>query len=636
MLDYIRSNAQSWGVKAAFGIIILVFVFWGVGRMDDTRASVVAVVNGEALTARELFLEMQRLEENIRANYPGISSEQLRAMNLQAQAEQALIVDTLLRQEAKRTGFAVTALDLRRVIEKNPAFHNEKGEFDPAAYLRVLEQQRTTPGQYESRVGRELLQKKLYGAITGPVEASEAEARALFDFARERRQVSYLLFPTDDYLSDVTVGEDEIRAEYESGRAAFTLPATCDADYVPVGAKALARPDEVTREECADWYGRNSSSALTPERLRLRHILLLLAPDAPESEERKVRNEMAAISARIAQGEDFASLARLFSQDAGSAANGGDLGWIQRGDTVPAFEAAALALQPGSVSGPVRTEFGLHLVKMEEHEKERLRSAEEMFPEIREILARQKAAERLQDVLEQLIEANIVGTPLEEAARAQGLEVRNTGPADAAALQEKLGVDGKGVAALLASPVGTGPDTPLEVKDADGTSFIVARIRGATPEKLRGFDEVKEEIIAGIKGKKARDAALAAATRVRGEMRDGDPLPPALREKIVDAPPVGRMEAPENLGGNDELMRAVFAAQEGAWLEKAFAVDGGAVLLRLDRRIMPDEESWKEATQAFTASLSASLKQENFRDFVRLLVEKAGIERRNVDLGDMR
>ena len=115
MLDYIRNNAQSWGIKAAFGIIILVFVFWGIGRMYDTPPTVAAVVNDETIHAQELAREMQRLEENMRASYPNASSEQLRALS-QQQAEQSLIAGALLRQEAKRTGLSVTPLELRKAI----------------------------------------------------------------------------------------------------------------------------------------------------------------------------------------------------------------------------------------------------------------------------------------------------------------------------------------------------------------------------------------------------------------------------------------------------------------------------------------------------------------------------------------
>ncbi|MCL1984875.1 MAG: SurA N-terminal domain-containing protein, partial [Betaproteobacteria bacterium] len=502
MLDYIRSNAQSWGIKVAFGIIILVFIFWGVGRMHGTPPSVAAVVNDETIHAQDLAREMQRMEENIRSNYPKITSEQLRALNLQQQAEQMLIAGALMRQEAKRTGFSVSPLELREAIEKNPVFHGEKGTFDPKTYLRVLELQRTTPGSYEGRIRQDLLVQKLYNAVTAPVEVSEAEARMLFDFSQERRQVSYLLFPFEDYLGKVILGEDEVRAEYESNRAAFTLPAASDVDYVLVTAKNLAKPDSVSSEEAAAWYARNPAATEQPERAHLRHILLRLPEGAQENEVQKIRQELENIALKLKKGADFSALARQQSQDSASAPGGGDLGWVHRGQTLPDFERAAFALKPGQISEPVHTEFGLHLIKMEEYEAQRTRSLDEMLPEIRTLLAEQKAAERMADVRDSLIEANAVGTPLDEAAKAQGLEVRNTGLSTGAELQAKLGIDANGAATLLKIAAGSGPDMPLEVKTPEGTGFIVARIRAAVPEKVQELAEVKEKIKTDLTRKK--------------------------------------------------------------------------------------------------------------------------------------
>ncbi|MDR2694902.1 MAG: SurA N-terminal domain-containing protein [Deltaproteobacteria bacterium] len=630
MLDYIRLNAQSWGIKAAFGIIILVFVFWGVGRMHGTPPTVAAIVNDETIHAQELAREIQRMEENIRAGYPSVTSEQLRSLNLQQQAEQMLIAGALLRQEAQRTGFSVTPLELRGTIEKNPVFHGEKGEFDPKTYLRILELQRTTPGSYEGRIRQDLLVQKLYNAITAPVEVSEAEARMLFHFSQERRQFSYLLFPSGDYLGQAAPGEDEVRAEYESKRAAFVLPAASDVDYVLVTVQSLAKPDSVDTAEAAAWYERNQAAAMQPERMHLRHILLRLPADAPESEVQKARRELESTAAKLKKGADFATLARQQSQDPGSAQNGGDLGWVQRGRTVPEFEQAALALKPGQCSEPVRTEFGLHLVKMEAYEEQRTRSFDEMRAEIRVLLAEQKAAEQLRDVLDALIEASIIGTPLGEAAGAHGLEVRNTGFSTAVELQARLGVDAKGAATLLAAPAGSSPDTPLEVKTPEGTGFIVAKIRAAVPEKMREPAEVKEEIVAGLTRQKARALALAAAERTRVDMGDGR-LPAALAARVKQSAPVGRTGPVADLGADEQLLRAVFSAQAGVWLDKAFAVEQGAVLLRLDTRIAPQEESWKSVAALFMESLNKARKEESFQNFVNLLASRAKIERKQVN-----
>jgi peptidyl-prolyl cis-trans isomerase D len=364
--------------------------------------------------------------------------------------------------------------------------------------------------------------------------------------------------------------------------------------------------------------------------MRLRHILLHLPAGAPESDAQKVRQELDAIAAKLKKGADFAALARQQSQDPGSAPDGGDLGWVERGQTVPDFENAALALKPGQISGPVRTEFGMHLIKMEAYEAQRTRSLDEMRAEIHALLAEQKAAERLRDVLDAMIEANIIGTPMDHSAKEQGLAVRNTGPSTGTELQAKLGVDAKGAATLLAAPPGSSPDTPLEVKTPEGAGFIVAKIRAAAPEKLREPAEVREEIVAALTRKKARALALAAAEQTRRDMGDGQP-PAALAARVKQSAPAGRMEPIADLGQDAQLSKAVFNAQQGIWLDKAFAVEQGAALLRLDKCIAPQEDSWKSIAASFMDSLNQSRKEESFQNFVNLLASKAKIERKQVN-----
>jgi peptidyl-prolyl cis-trans isomerase D len=233
-------------------------------------------------------------------------------------------------------------------------------------------------------------------------------------------------------------------------------------------------------------------------------------------------------------------------------------------------------------------------------------------------------------VLDTLIEANIIGTPMADVAKAHGLEVRNTGPSTGAELQAARGVDAKGAATLLAVPAGSSPDTPLEAKTPEGAGFIVAKIRATVPEKVRDLAEVKEEIQAGLTRKKARELALAEAEHTRRDMGDGQ-IPAALAARVKQSAPLGRMEPVADLGADAQLMKAIFSAQTGIWIDRAFAVEQGAALLRLDKRIAPQEDSWKNIAASFMESLNNTRKEESFQSFVNLLASRAKIERKQVN-----
>lgn len=161
MLDYIRSNAQSFGVKVAFGVIILVFVFWGVGSFNDRDSiNVVAMVNGDPILAQQFEQAYRNAEESVLRNNPGITREQLKARHLGREVLRDLIQQTLLTQEAARAGIGVTPLELRRAVGEIKVFQDAQGRFDPEAYTRVLAAQRISPAQYEKDMSDQLLREK--------------------------------------------------------------------------------------------------------------------------------------------------------------------------------------------------------------------------------------------------------------------------------------------------------------------------------------------------------------------------------------------------------------------------------------------------------------------------------------------
>ena len=162
MLDIIRSNTQSFGVKLAFAVIILVFVFWGVGTMRDTDMSrVVAKINGEPILIQQFEKTYRNAEERMMARDKTMTRDRLKAMRLGRQVLNGIIQETLVAQEAARTGLDVTPQELRLAIGGISAFQNDKGQFDPEAYKRVLAAQRMSPAEFEQDMRRQILREKI-------------------------------------------------------------------------------------------------------------------------------------------------------------------------------------------------------------------------------------------------------------------------------------------------------------------------------------------------------------------------------------------------------------------------------------------------------------------------------------------
>ena len=287
MLEYIRSNSQSLGVKLAFGLIILVFIFWGVGSMKDRgTGSLVATVNGDPITIRDFEMAYRNAEESVIRNNPGVSREQVR-QGLGRQVLRDLISQTLVRQEAARAGITVTPLELRIAVGKIPAFQNASGQFDAASYKRVLEMQRISPAQYEHDMSEDLLRQKLFALVTSAAWHDPAEAQNRYNFLREQRVPDYIFIPAADFMAGAKPTDAEVAAYYDSHKGEFAVPPKVDVAYIRLTPEGLVKPESISEGDARKWYDANASRFNQQEEIKAAHILVPLAEDASEADVKK-------------------------------------------------------------------------------------------------------------------------------------------------------------------------------------------------------------------------------------------------------------------------------------------------------------------------------------------------------------
>ncbi|MDR3320459.1 MAG: peptidylprolyl isomerase [Desulfovibrio sp.] len=249
MLDYIRANAQSFGVKLAFGVIILVFVFWGVGSFTNQNfGSIIASVNGEDIQIQQFELTYQNAEYAALRDNPGITRQELKKRGLGRQVLQEIVSESLLSQEAARCGLTVSATELRQTVGQIKAFQDEQGRFDPEAYKRVLLAQHTSPARYESSLAASLLRDKVYVMITSPAWLAGDEARKHYNFLRQTRQIEYIFLPAKNFVVAAPTDE-EMQAYYDAYKEEFALPPKVAVEYITVKPAALLKsPDANTAE----------------------------------------------------------------------------------------------------------------------------------------------------------------------------------------------------------------------------------------------------------------------------------------------------------------------------------------------------------------------------------------------------
>lgn len=364
MLDFMRRKAQSTYIQATILIIVLVFVFWGVGTSQKGGPDAIATVNGQKISAQQYQRNYNQTIGRYQEQFGGtLPSGLLEALNLKAQVLNQMIQELVMQQGAKEAGLIVGSDEVRKVIQGMDAFR-EEGIFKLDRYKTLLASSRMTTADFENNVRNDLLQRKILAHLSRFARISDGELKDRFAFDNDQLKLEYAVFSADGFRTSGPVSEQELNLFFEGRKQTYLTEPQVKLRYLTFLNDQAQTSIQVSDQEIEQYYNLNPDKFSTPEQRQARHILL--RSDAKESAELKdaKRKKLEAVLALAKAGKDFSQLAREHSEDA-TAKNGGDLGFFSRGEMVPPFAEAAFSLKEGEVSGIVETPFGLHLLKLE-------------------------------------------------------------------------------------------------------------------------------------------------------------------------------------------------------------------------------------------------------------------------------
>ncbi|HEX9428607.1 MAG TPA: peptidylprolyl isomerase, partial [Candidatus Polarisedimenticolia bacterium] len=414
-------------------VIILMFVWWAVsvwgGGMTNRRPGDdwAATVNGTSITV-PAFQSYARSLDGTYQSLLGDSYAQQRALiHIGQQAINRLIDDELAFQEAVRQGITVTPQEVSESILRNPGFQ-ENGRFiGVERYRKMFNGSRMSVEDYESQVRRDLLVAKFRSLIEDGVTVGDAEVREEFDRRNVKETIDYIVADPAKIRRGAAATDEEVRRYYEAHRDRYTRGEGRTGLYVLYATDAAATGALPSDGEVRAAYDRDRETRFTlKDQRRASHILLKVPADAPPATTAKVEAKAREILKRARSGEDFAALARKYSEDS-SASSGGDLNFFSRGQMVKEFEDAAFGLPPGGISDLVRTPYGFHIIKLVETRPGRAVPFEEAREGLRQELQRARA--RVEAGKRSLDLARAAGGgKLEAVAKSQGLTVSETGP----------------------------------------------------------------------------------------------------------------------------------------------------------------------------------------------------------------
>ncbi|HVY66794.1 MAG TPA: SurA N-terminal domain-containing protein [Gammaproteobacteria bacterium] len=360
MLQRIHDSLGRWIAVIVLGLVSAGFIFWGVERGTTSSASFAAKVNGENISITDFDRELQNRQNEYQRVYRTELTEDLRRQ-LRRSVVDEMVRETALKQRVDAAGYRASNERVSSSIREIPAFQ-AGGEFSMDVYRGLLANQGLTPAAFEAMQRTNLAAQDLQSGIADSTFLTPAEFRRYIELYNQRREIAYALFDTAAFAPKATVDDAAISARYEGNQAAYQTPETVDLEYVELSLADIAAGIQLTEDDLHAAYEEEKDRFQAAEERHARHILIPVA----DGQEDAARKQADAVEARLKAGEDFAKVAKEVSTDAGTKEQGGDLGWIARGTLPGPFEDTLFGLKVGEVSAPVRSDFGFHVIRLEE------------------------------------------------------------------------------------------------------------------------------------------------------------------------------------------------------------------------------------------------------------------------------
>lgn len=506
MLERIREGAQGPWAMIVVALIVLSFVFAGVGSYLTAPAeTAVAKVNGEDISARSLENAYQneraRLEQQFGEGISALFSNTEYLANFRSEILDRLVKDKLVEQKASELGLRVSNAQIKEAIVNMPEFQ-VGGSFNNDRYLAVIRQAGFQIDDFREYMRNQMTKEQLSRAVIGTEFAINNEAEQQYRLEQQTRDAQYVVIPQSNFANSVEVTEEQITQYYQTNIDNYDTQEQAAIAYVELKVSDLLPSIEVSEDEITEYYQFNFDQYRTVEKRRVSHILFDL-------EDRQVAED---VLERINAGDDFGTLAQEFSIDTFSGENGGDLDVIELGDIDPIFDEAAFALaEAGDVSELIETESGLHIIKVTQIIPEEITPLDEVRDVVIEQVKQAKATEEFFELQTRMAEiAFEVPDTLEDVAAAINGSVITTDlfiQANAPITHPRVLEN-----AFSQEFIAEGLNSDLiEISDEH---VLVMRSVGFEPERTRSLEEVRSQVVAQLQSQLQREAALRFAQSV--------------------------------------------------------------------------------------------------------------------------
>jgi len=520
--------------KYALGAILLVIcvsMVWylvpsgstlGIGA--PSTAGVVATVSGEEIRSTEVQRQARRMVEQ---QFPRGGAQANMLLPFFAQrAFDDLVNEKVLVIEARRLGLKATDDDLRDYLHQGQLgqmiFPN--GTYSQEAYEDLVSRAGYTIPQFEVLLKEEILINKVRSLVSSSASVTDAEIRQQFEKQNTKVKFDYAVIKKDDILKGLHPADAELKAYFDLNQKTYvnSIPEKRQLKYVVFDTAKLVTQTQVTQQDFQSYYDQHRAEYRVPEQVNVRHILIkspLPGPDGkvdPKAMD-AARAKAQDVLKQVKAGGNFADLAKKYSDDPGSAKNGGSLGFIGKGRTVPEFEKAAFSLPKGGTSDLVQSSYGFHIIHVDDKQDAHLKSVDEIKSQVEPLIKQQKAGQAAQAAANELLsQARNSNSSLEKAAAAKGLQVITTDFVTRDNLLPGIGTDPQFTTAAFGQTANAPPD---QVQLHAG--FAIYQVIAVKPPSTPTFEEIRSRVEQEFKNERA-SSLLALKTQELSDRAKAD------------------------------------------------------------------------------------------------------------------
>jgi len=550
-----------------------------------------------------------------------------------SQAAEQLIQRDAIIAEAQRLGLRATDEDVRDELQHGryaEVFFPNGSFVGQALYEERLQQADLTVPMFEQDVKNDILIEKLRNLITGSALVTDAEVRQKFEKDNTKIKFDYAVFHKDDILKTIHPTDTELKAYYDQHKTSYanSIPEKRKVSYVLIDTAKLQDEMKVTPQDLQSYYDQHRDEYRVPEQVNVRHILIktpLPGPDGKVDQKGvdEARKKAEDILKQVKTGANFADLAKKFSEDTASAKDGGSLGWIQRGRTVPEFEKVAFSLPKGNTSDLVQSSYGFHIIRVEDKQDAHLKTLDEVKAQIEPLIKQQKAAQAADAEATALL-SSARTSGLDKAAASKGLQVVTTDFVSRTDALPGVGTSTQFMDAIFNEPDKSPPD---EVQLPQG--YAIFTLLTIKPPATPTFEEIRSRVENEFKQERASELLAQKTRELSDRAKAGHDLKKAAKE-LAATMKTSDFVAPDgqvpDLGSMSGPAASAFTLKPGEISGPIDTNTAGAVLTILEKQ-EPTEQDYAAKKDQIRDTLLQQKQQELFAMFVTNLreqMEKSG------------